>query len=129
LIKRWPRRREFLSYYLLWRTYGENPFNLGEAVELLAPVLGSRNVASRLVRRLVKQGFLVRIAPMTYRARRLTELLDEALAVYVAKRLRRQGVEAKAEKGRVVVPNCIKLPPKLSWLVGVVGADEEQCKG
>ncbi len=127
MIKRWPRRREMLAYYLLWRVYGGAAFNLGEAVELLAPLLGSRNVATRLVKRLVKQGFLERVAPLTYRARALTELLDEALAVYFARRLRRQGVEAYAEAGRVVIEGCVKLPPRLSWLVELRAGDE-QCK-
>ena len=126
MIKRWPRRRELLSYYLLLRAFGEREFNLGEAVEVLEPVIGSRRVASRLVKRLVKQGFLVRVRPLVYRARPLEELLDEALAVYVAKRLRRRGFEAYAEGGRVVVEDCISVPERLAWLVRRAG--DEACK-
>ena len=102
MIKRWPRRRELLSYYLLLRLFGESEFNLAEAVDVLAPLIGSKRVASRLVRRLVKQGFLVRVKPMTYRARRLEEVLDEAVRVYFTGRLRRRGC-AVYEGGRLLV--------------------------
>ena len=102
MIKRWPKRREFLAYYTLWRAFGEREFNLGEAVDILRPYMGGR-VAERLVKRLVKQGFLVRVRPLVYKARSLTELLDEATAVYFAGRLRRRGFEAYAENGRIIV--------------------------
>ncbi len=102
MIKRWPKRREFLTYYTLLRAFGDREFNLGEAVELLRPYMGGR-VAERLVRRLVKQGFLERIRPLVYRAKPLEELLDEAAAVYFAGRLRRRGFEAYAENGRIII--------------------------
>ncbi len=102
MLKRWPKRREFLAYYTLWRAFGTREFNLGEAVEMLRPYMGGR-VAERLVKRLVKQGFLERVKPMVYRARDLVELLDEAAAVYFAGRLRRRGYEAYADDGRIIV--------------------------
>ncbi|AEM39742.1 hypothetical protein Pyrfu_1889 [Pyrolobus fumarii 1A] len=102
MIKRWPKRREFLAYYTLWRAFGDREFNLGEAVEILKPYMGGR-VAERLVKRLVKQGFLVRIRPLVYRAKPLTQLLDEATAIYFAGRLRRRGYEAYAENGKIIV--------------------------
>ncbi len=105
MIKRWPKRREFLAYYTLWRAFGEREFNLGEAVDILKPYMGGR-VAERLVKRLVKQGFLERVKPLVYRAKPLTRLLDEATAIYFAGRLRRRGFEAYAEDGRIIVVNA-----------------------
>ena len=102
MIKRWPKRREFLAYYTLWRAFGTREFNLGEAVDILKPYMGGR-VAERLVKRLVKQGFLERVKPMVYRARDLVALLDEATAIYFAGRLRRRGYEAWAEDGRIII--------------------------
>ncbi len=104
MIKRWPKRREFLSYYALYRVFGcKNSFNLGEAVDILAPILGGKNIATRLVKRLVKQGFLERIKPLTYRAKCIEELLDEALSIYFAKRLRRRGYNAWPCNGKVCI--------------------------
>ncbi len=102
MIKRWPKRREFLAYYTLLRAFGDREFNLGEAIDVLKPYMGGR-VAERLVKRLVKQGFLERVKPLVYRARPLEEILDEATAVYFAGRLRRRGFEAYAENGRIIV--------------------------
>ncbi len=117
MIKRWPRRRELLAYYLLYKAFRDKEFNLGDAVELLTPLLGSRNVATRLVKRLVKQGFLMRTAPLRYKVRGMEELFDEALAVYFAKRLRRMGYDARAEGGRIVLESCNKFPERLRRLL------------
>jgi len=101
--KRWPKRREFLSYYVLYRAFGDKVFNLGEAVDLLAPLLGSKRVATRLVKRLVKQGFLERVAPLSYRARPLEQLLEQAMLEYFASRLRRRGLNAHVQDDHIIV--------------------------
>jgi len=101
--KRWPKRREFLSYYALYKTFKDREFNLGEAVDLLAPLLGSRRVATRLVKRLVKQGFLERVAPLQYRAKPLEQLLEQAMLEYFASRLRRRGFDAQIQDGHIVI--------------------------
>lgn len=101
--KRWPKRREFLSYYALYKTFRDREFNLGEAVDLLTPLLGSRRVATRLVKRLVKQGFLERVAPLLYRARPLEHLLEQAMLEYFASRLRRRGYDTQVQDGHIVI--------------------------
>ncbi len=89
---RWPRKREFLFYYLLYRYFGQHEFNVGDAIDLLRIFTGSKKVARRIVKRLVKQGFLQRIKPGVYRAKDLDALLDEMLWQYLGSRLARRGL-------------------------------------
>lgn len=112
--KRWPKRREFLSYYALYKVFKDKVFNLGEAVDLLTPLLGSKRVATRLVKRLVKQGFLERVAPLSYRAKPLEQLLEQATLEYFASRLRRRGLNAYIQDNHIIVlcPASEKLPEK-----------------
>ncbi len=106
MLKRWPKRREMLLYYILHRVAekrGSRVLNRGEVVELLRPVMGSKRLAEEMARRLVKQGFLERLAPMLYRVRSPDELLTEAAARYVAGRLRRRGLDSRLENGVLAV--------------------------
>ncbi|MET1101757.1 MAG: hypothetical protein ABWW69_04690 [Pyrodictiaceae archaeon] len=105
MIKRWPKRREFLVYYTLWRIFDDREFNLGEAIELLAPFFESKKVLTRLIKRLVRQGFLERVEPLRYKAKDLLELLDEATAIYLAKRMKRRGFTSSPGRGlEIIVP-------------------------
>ncbi|NOZ88509.1 MAG: hypothetical protein GXO15_01140 [Crenarchaeota archaeon] len=74
---------------------------MGEAVDLLSPVMGGKRLAQRMVRMLVRHGLLERCKPLTYRAVDLQEYLDREAAEYIASRLRRQGREATLE-GRIL---------------------------
>lgn len=106
MLKRWPKRRELLLYYILYRVAEErgNPhLNRGEVVELLRPVMGSKRLAEEMARRLVRQGFLERLAPMQYGVRSPDELLTEAATRYIAGRLRRRGLDAHLENGVLYV--------------------------
>lgn len=101
--RRWPRRREFLAYYMLYRFMGDRVFDLGEAVDLLAPMLGGKRLAARMVKRLVRQGFLERVEPLRYRARSIDELLLDALLHYMASRLRRRGYRVEVRGDHICV--------------------------
>jgi len=101
--KRWPRKREFLSYYALYRVFRDRVFNLGEAVDILAPLLGSKRIAAKLVKRLVKQGFLERTASLSYRAKPLEQLLEQAMLEYFAYRLRRRGFDVQVQDNHIIV--------------------------
>ena len=97
--KRWLKRREFLVYYMLWRSFGEDCFNLGEAIDILRPVAGGKRLAERLVKMLVRHGLLERCRPLEYRAINPLSYLDREAAEYIAGRLRRKGVEAELLDG------------------------------
>ncbi len=109
MLKRWPKRREFLSYYLLLRVFGcEEAKNLGELLDVLAPLIGSRRVSSNIIRHLVKQGFLERVKQLTYRVKCVDEVLTPAMLNYFAKRLRKQGYEVNVDTAnvKIIVFNC-----------------------
>ena len=85
--------------------------NRGEYVDLLAPIVGSKNLALRMVRILVKQGFLERVKPLVYCVKPLDEVLGVALVNYVAKRLRRKDFNVAVKDGKLIVTGelCEKL--------------------
>ncbi|ABM79906.1 hypothetical protein Hbut_0028 [Hyperthermus butylicus DSM 5456] len=123
LLKRWPKRREFLLYYLLVlysKATGKKCMNRGEYVELLAPVAGSKNLASRIVKILVRQGFLERVKPLVYCVKPLDEVLGVTLVNYVAGRLRRKGINVNVEDRKLVVAGeeCEKL--KVLMNIGIL---------
>ena len=91
-MPRWPKRREMLFYYLLYRYFGDREFNIEEGIQLLRAFTGSRKIATRIIRRLVKQGFILRTKPLTYRARSLEEVLDNMLVEYLKKRLEKRNI-------------------------------------
>jgi hypothetical protein len=95
--KRWPRKREMLSYYILYRlarSRGQETISYGEAVDALRAIFGSKKVADTVVRSLVKQRFLERLRPLLYRIRSPDEVLSEAAVGYIVSRLRKRGLEA-----------------------------------
>jgi len=95
----WLSKRELAAYILLRKVFGDNVFNLGEALDVLKP-LANKKLAIKLIKRLRSKGFLERIDVFNYRARSIEEALAAYLARYVAHRvarnLRSWGVEAKA---------------------------------
>ncbi len=132
MLKRWPKRREMLLYYILHRVAehrGDRRLNRGEVVEILRPIMGSKRLAEAMTRRLVRQGFLERLAPMLYRVRSPDELLTDAAARYVAGRLRRRGLDAHLENNVLAVEGlseeeCSELR-KVAEALGLV----LQCRG
>lgn len=100
---RWLKRREFLSYYALHRILGRRCANLGEIIDVLAPLLGGKRAASRMARMLARLGLLRRCAPLSYEPVDLREYLDRLLLLYLAGRLRRRGLEAAYDEARDVL--------------------------
>ncbi len=91
-LARWLKKREFLAYYLLYRTYGSNCFNIGEAMDLLIQrYCCSRKVAHNIVKRLYRLGLLVKEDNLVYRCRDLFEVLDTYLTTYITRRCRQRG--------------------------------------
>ncbi len=90
-MRRWPKKREFLAYYLLYRSFGcSGDVNIGELLDRLKPYFG-RKVSASLIRRLTRLGFLDRRNPTDYRVACLEEVLDKYLDAYIEARKRRRG--------------------------------------
>lgn len=90
-MRRWPKKREFLAYYLLYRSFGcSRALNLGELLDRLEPYFGKK-VSVSLIRRLTHLGFLYRKNAVDYRVACLEEVLDRYLDAYLEARKRRRG--------------------------------------
>ncbi len=84
----WLSKRE-LAYYLILRSaFGYEPFNYGNAMDILK-LLGPKKVARKVIKRLLARGFLERVDRVVYRVKPLDEALENLLANYVASRLRK----------------------------------------
>lgn len=88
-MKRWPKKREFLTYYLLYKSFGcREPVNVGELSDRLSPYFG-RRVSVNILRRLARLGFIVRVTLTDYRVECLENVLERYLASYLSNRERR----------------------------------------
>jgi len=106
LQKRWPQKRELLAYFTLYKYTvfkKKDALNLGEAIDVLRALVGSKRVAEDIVRTLARKGMLIRLRPALYRVVPLEELLRREAALYFASRLRRRGCNAKLEDKKLVV--------------------------
>ncbi len=106
ITKRWPKRREFLAYYMLL-LYAKNnnleEINAGEAIDVLYLLTGSKRLASRLLRALVRQGYLERVRPLVYRVKDIDSVLGRALGHYLANRLKRRGIDAYYDEANIAI--------------------------
>ncbi|RLG83164.1 MAG: hypothetical protein DRO40_05530 [Thermoprotei archaeon] len=94
-INRWLKKREFLSYYLIYKVYGSRNFNIGEASDLLIQKFCcSRKVAYNIIKRLYKTGLLIKVDKAIYKCRDLHDALDSYLSTYILKRCRQRERES-----------------------------------
>ena len=113
----WIKKREFAVYMVLDRAFGHEPFNLGEALDVLECFM-SRRTAIRVIRRLSKLGWLRRIDKLTYRISRLEDIYRDKVLPYLAFRVERRlksiGIEFESlnlEGDKIVVE--VRDPPKM----------------
>ncbi|RLG84117.1 MAG: hypothetical protein DRO40_02340 [Thermoprotei archaeon] len=94
-ITRWPKKREFLAYYLIYKVYGSGNFNIGEASDLLIKEFCcNRKVAYNIIKRLYRMGFLIKVDKVIYKCRGLYEILDNYLSKYILKRCKQHERES-----------------------------------
>ncbi|GEM_PF-2500378 len=106
MLRRWIKKRELMAYHILRRyveVMGTNSINVGDAVEILRDVHGSKRVARNVLRSLIKKGLLVREKPHVYSVVPLTDMLDKIAVHYIAGRLRRRGLEVDVDEQNKVV--------------------------
>ena len=93
----WLSKREVAYLILLRKVFNDNPFNIGEALDVLK-IFGSKRIARKVIKKLTAKGFLERIDLMSYRIRDLEEaflgLLIEYLAQRMFRNLKSRGIDA-----------------------------------
>jgi len=112
----WLSKRELAYYLLLLNRFRSEPFNLGEALDLLT-LLGSKRIAIKIIKRLTKRGFLKRENHYTYRVVEPSESLTNLLIEYIAQRLARymksSGVSVITSVDRTTRTILVEAPPEL----------------
>ncbi|MCI4436247.1 MAG: hypothetical protein JHC33_05480 [Ignisphaera sp.] len=103
----WLSKREIAYYIILKKTFGNNPFNLGEALDVLA-FFGSKRVARKVIKNLIKKGFLKKIDAFDYRIEDLENALNNILFEYIRQRayktMKSRGFKvAQNEKGEILI--------------------------
>ena len=83
---RWPKKREFIMYYLIFRVFGCKKVNIGNIIDILSPFLSRKN-AYRIIKGLKQLGLLRQIDKLTYEVVDLQEYLDRVAASYITQRL------------------------------------------
>ncbi len=87
---KWFKKRDFMVYYALFKTYGGRSFNLGEAIDLVGESFClNRSTAISILRRLLKLGLVTRRSELEYVCTDLIVVLDGLLNHYKNIRLSR----------------------------------------
>ncbi|MEM0026375.1 MAG: hypothetical protein QXT53_00370 [Ignisphaera sp.] len=84
----WISKREIAYYIILRKAFGNKPFNLGEALDILS-LFGSKNVGRKTLKKLVKKGFLEKTGVIDYNIVELEKAFEKLLQNYMMQRLYR----------------------------------------
>lgn len=83
LYSKWFKKRDFMVYYVLFKTYGGESFNLGEAIDLVREnFCFNRSTAISILRRLLRLGLITQRSELEYVCTNLVTVLDSLLNHY-----------------------------------------------
>jgi len=99
----WLKKREFASYLLLWKVFKDQPFNIGEALDVLEDFM-SRKVAYNVLKRLEKLGWISRVNSLEFKVLSFNEIFNSIVLPYLGLRLERN-FRSKGYKIKVRVEN------------------------
>jgi hypothetical protein len=71
---RWLKKREIVIYFLLYRKFGYNVFNLGEALDVLRPFF-SKKVSLSAIKYMQKIGLINKVDFLEYRLSNFDEYI------------------------------------------------------
>jgi hypothetical protein len=71
---RWLKKREIVIYFLLYRKFGYNVFNLGEALDVLKPFF-SKKVSLSAIKYMQKIGLINKVDLLEYRLSNFDEYI------------------------------------------------------
>ncbi|MFP3217372.1 MAG: hypothetical protein RXQ99_02065 [Acidianus sp.] len=74
MIMRWLKKREIVIYFLLYRKFGYNVFNLGEALDVLKPFF-SKKVSLSAIKYMQKIGLINKVDFLEYRLSNFDEYI------------------------------------------------------
>ena len=100
---RWLKKREFLAYYLLFRTFNHKKVNIGDMIDTLSLFFGKKTTFN-IIKRLKKLGLLKQVNKIEYEVTDLLMFLDAISVQYFLERLRRE-LKSRGLKVNVKVSN------------------------
>ena len=100
---RWLKKREFLAYYLLFRTFNHKKVNIGDMIDTLSLFFGKKTTFN-IIKRLKKLGLLKQVNKIEYEVTDLLVFLDALSVQYFLERLRRE-LKSRGLKVNVKVSN------------------------
>ncbi|WP_184650928.1 MULTISPECIES: hypothetical protein [Sulfurisphaera] len=86
MIMRWLKKREIVIYYLLYRKFRNDKFNIGLALDTLSPYF-SKKVIKNTLKYMVKLGLIVKVNELEYRLISFDEYLSIVSYEYLKRRL------------------------------------------
>ncbi|ARM76583.1 hypothetical protein B6F84_11510 [Acidianus manzaensis] len=84
---RWLKKREVVIYFLLYRKFQYNDFNLGEALDTLSPYF-SKKVSLNSIKYLTKIGLINKIRPLEYKLSNFEDYIYLISYPYLKRRAR-----------------------------------------
>jgi hypothetical protein len=63
---KWLKKREVIIYYLLYKKFGYNEFNIGEAIDTLS-LYFSRKIIFTSIKYMTKRGLITKLDDLNYR--------------------------------------------------------------
>ncbi|AAY80659.1 hypothetical protein [Sulfolobus acidocaldarius] len=82
---RWLKKREIIIYFLLYKKFETEKFNIGEAIQVLSPYF-SKKVSINVIRYLTKVGLVIKLNETEYRLLSMEEYLLEISVSYIRRR-------------------------------------------
>ncbi len=91
LMRRWPRKREFMVFFFLSSRIGGRKVSFQDLVFIVKWKFGfTARTAKNIVKRLVSMGFIVRLDSNMLCVRRVDEVLNEYLTSYLYSRWKKK---------------------------------------
>lgn len=83
---RWLKKREIVIYYLLYRKFKQEKFNIGLAFDVLSPYF-SKKVIKNSIKYMSRLGLIIKINETEYRLLPFEEYLSTISYQYIRRRL------------------------------------------
>jgi ribosomal protein S8 len=129
----WISKREIAYYIILKEEFRDRIFNLGEAIDVLV-FFGSKKVAKKVIKNLVKKGFIKKVDDLNYKVEELEGTLKKLLYEYIRQRfykaLKSRGYSVAVNKdgGNVIVICEDGVELELPVLLSRLGISIVKCK-
>ncbi len=79
------KKRELAAYFILYKSFGEETFNVGEALDVLSSCF-SKKISLNIIKRLCKIGLIIKVSHNTYKVGNLEKWIESIIEGYLKNR-------------------------------------------